>query len=276
MRRISALVVPFLLLASCGGADPTASGWETPSPSPAPDRPADYYDGTWELTEGEAPEGPLEITERWRITLAIDGKRFGGLSACNHYGLSAKVDGDAISISGVGGTEMSCHPRVAETEARYHSALMDAETISRSGDRLVLAGPESELVFQLVPPGPLRRLTDVRWELRSLIHGRGPSAPASPANPSHPAHLYIDGDGTVRADTGCRELVGEWLVERDMILFGTWGAKDSLDTDCPEKLREQSDAIIGLGDGFTYEIDGRTLTVFGRFSPTGLEFRAAR
>lgn len=271
IRCTPGLVLLFLLSASCGPADRAASGGKTPSPTPPP---RVSYDGTWELVEGQAPEGPIEVTERWRITLSIDGRKFGGLSACNHYGLSAQVEGNTISIGGVGGTDVDCHPKVADTEARYHSALVAADTIARTGDRLVIAGTDSELVFSLVPPPATGELTDVRWELRSLIHGRGPDAPVSPAHPAHPAHLYVDSDGTVEAFTGCRAFEGEWIEEGDRIVFTTWGAEDVLETDCPEELMEQNDGIIGLGDGFTFDIEGRTLTAYGRFSATGLEFAA--
>lgn len=270
--RTSGLVLLLLLLVSCGRADPAASGGDTPSPSPP--SPVSY-DGTWELVEGYAPEGPIEITERWRITLTIDGRKFGGLSACNYYGLSAEVEGSTISIGGVGGTEMGCHPKVVDTEARYHSALMAAETISRIDDHLVIAGADSKLVFGSVPPPPTRELTDVRWELQSLIHGHGPDARVTPAHRDNPAYVYFDSDGSYESSTGCREFVGKWIVEHDRITFTRIGAKDVLDTDCPDELLEQNDAIIGLGDGFTLEIEGRTLTVYGRFSDTGLEFRAA-
>lgn len=271
-RRSSGLVLLLLLCASCGGPDPAASGAKTSSPTPPP---ATSYDGTWELVEGQAAEGPIEIAERWRITLTIiDGKKFGGLSACEDYGLSAEVEGNTISIHGIGGTDRGCHPGAEDVEARYRSALLAAETISRSGDRLVIAGPESKLVFGFVPPPPTGAVTNVRWQLESLIHGRGPDAPTSPAHPDHPAYLYLDGDGTLEVSTGCREFVGEWIEEHDRIVFATYGAKNSLDTDCSEELMEQNDAMIGIGDGFTFDVEGRTLTVYGRNSVTGLEFRA--
>lgn len=266
----AALVLIALVAASCGGpSDRTGSGGEASSPSPAATA---GYDGTWELVEGHAAEGPIEITERWRITLTIDGRKLGGLSACNYYGLSSEVDGAAISIEGIGGTDMGCHPQVVETEARYHAALLAAETITRTGDRLVIAGTDAELVFSLVPPLQTEELTNVRWELRSLIHGRGPGANASPA---HPAHLYVGGDGRAEAFTGCRAFAGEWIEVDGMITFTRWGAKSIGDADCPEELTEQNDAIVGLGDGFTFDVEGRTLTVYGRFSATGLEFRAS-
>ncbi|HEV2755622.1 MAG TPA: META domain-containing protein [Actinomycetota bacterium] len=240
-----------------------ASGGGTSS-SPA------SYDGTWELVEGRAPEGPIEIRERWRITLTIDGDRWGGLSACNHYGLSANVDGDSISIGGVGGTEMGCNPQVAETEARYHSALMAVDAIERSGDTLVLSGTDAELVYGFVPPPPTAKLTDVRWNLESIIHGRGPDATATSARP---AHLYFDSDGTFEGSTGCRGLKGEWIEEADRVTFTRLSADDGT---CSDEMAEQNDAVIGLGDGFTFDIEGDTLTVYGRFSETGLQYRAAQ
>jgi heat shock protein HslJ len=259
-RCLSLLLVS--LAVSCG--DPGA-----PAPSTGGTPAAKMtYDGTWELVEGHASEGPIDMSERWRITLSIDGQRLGGLSACNHYGAAATIKGDAISIKGGGGTEMGCHPQVMETEARYHAALFAAETIERTGDSLVLAGPETELLFAFVPPPPTADLMDVRWELESLIHGDGPDATVSSANP---AHLYFSNDGSFEGSTGCRAVKGDWIEEADRVTFTYFGAKEG---DCSVGLSEQNDAVINLGDGFTFDIEGDTLTIYGRFSDLGLEYKA--
>ncbi|MEA2499527.1 MAG: hypothetical protein QOH26_1932 [Actinomycetota bacterium] len=256
------LVLVLLLLASCGEPTdkPLATG-ETSSPPVS-------YEGTWELKEGRAPEGPIEISQKWRITLTIDGDQWGGLSACNYYGLSPEVDGDAISIEGVGGTEMGCHPDVAETEARYHSALLAVDTIERSSKTLTLTGSDTALIYAFVPPPPTAELTEVRWELESIIYGDGPDGLASSA---HPAHLYFDSDGTFDGSTGCRGLDGEWIEAGDRVAFTYFGADEGK---CSQDFAEQNDAIINLGDGFTFDIEGDTLTIYGRFSDTGLQYRA--
>ena len=256
------LLVVLLLLVSCGEpvGDTRSGGGDPPSTT--------TYEGTWELAEGRAPEGPIDISERWRITLTIDGDRFGGLSACNHYGASATIEGSSISLDGIGGTDMGCHPDVAETEARYHSALLTVETIERTGETLTLTGTDASLVFGFVPPPPTAELTDVRWNLLSLIHGNGSDATASSARP---AHLYFDNDGNFKGSTGCRAIDGEWAEEDDRITFTYFGAKDG---HCSDELREQNDAIINLGDGFTFHIEGETLTINGRFSDVGVQYRA--
>lgn len=256
------LALVLLVLVSCG--ERAADGL----PSRGNSSPTASYEGTWELAQGRAPQGPIEISERWRITLTIDGDQWGGLSACNHYGLSADVDGKSISIRGVGGTEMGCHPNVEETEARYLSALLAVDTIERTGETLTLTGNKAELIYQFVPPPPTAKLTDVRWKLQSLIHGRGPDATTSSA---HPAHLYFDSAGTFDGSTGCRGLDGEWNEEGDRITFTYFGADDGK---CSDALAEQNDAIINLGDGFTFDIEGDTMTIYGRFSETGLQYRA--
>jgi heat shock protein HslJ len=251
-----------LLIVSCGEpvGDNRSGGRIAPSTT--------TYDGTWELVEGRAPEGPIGISQRWRITLTIDNDRLGGLSACNHYGASATIEGTSISIDGVGGTEMGCHPDVAETEARYHSALLAVETIERTGDTLTLDGADAKLVFGFVPPPPTRGLTDVRWELQSLIHGHGSDATASSVSPSH---LYFASDGAFEGSTGCRVVDGEWIEEADRITFTSFGAEEG---DCSDELAEQNNTIINLGDGFTFDIEGETLTIYGRFSEIGLQYRA--
>lgn len=263
MIRRAVPLLFLLLLVSCGEPAGRARSGGTPS------SPTSTYDGTWELVEGRASQGSIEITKRWRITLTIDGDQFGGLSACNHYGASATIEGSSISIDGVGGTEMGCHPDVMEAEARYHSALVAAETIQRTGDSLIIAGGDAELIFGFVPPPPTAQLTDVRWELQSLIHGHGPDATVSSAGA---AHLYFHSDGTFKGSTGCRAIEGDWVEEADRITFGYFGAKGD---DCSGDLEEQNAEIINLGDGFTFDITGQTLTIYGRFSETGLEFRVS-
>lgn len=163
---------------------------------------------------------------------------------------------------------MGCHPEVMQTETRYHSALRAVETIERTGDTLVLVGADAELVYRFVPPPPTAELTDVRWELESLINGHGPDATVSSADP---AHLYFESDGTLEGTTGCREIEGEWAEEADRITFTYFAAEG----DCSdEALVVQNNAIINLGDGFTFDIEGETLTIYGRFSEIGLEYRA--
>jgi heat shock protein HslJ len=262
MTRVIAAAVVLFPLISCGepgGPRPSARG--TPK--------ATSNDGTWELVQGRAPEGAIGISDRWRITLTIEGDRWGGLSACNHYDLSPDVDGTSISVTGLGGTEMGCRADVAETEARYHSALLASDTIERAGETLTLTGPESKLVYRFVPPPPTAELTDVRWKLKSLIRGDGPEAVASEA---HPADLHFDADGTFRGSTGCRRLEGEWIEEGDRVRFTYFAADEG---NCSDDLEEQNDAIIALGDGFTFEIDDDAMIAQGRFSDVRLQYRAA-
>lgn len=258
----TALAVVLLGLVACGepAEDRPSAGGASSSPA--------SYEGTWELVEGSAPEGAIEISRRWRITLTVAGEEWGGLSACNYYGLSADVDGDAISVRGVGGTEMGCHPEAMETETRYHSALMSIETIKRSGNTLTLEGPDAELVFAFVPPPPFAELTNVRWELESLIHGFGPDAMVSNA---HPSHLHFTDDGTFEGSTGCRAVEGDWIEQADRVTFTYFGAKEG---HCSPALSEQNDAVLNLGDGFTFAITGDTLTIYGRFSDLRLEYKA--
>lgn len=266
MRWILAALTS-LLVGACGGP-PSDAGSDS---SPSHDDPATRsvsYDGTWELVEGYAPEGPVEISERFRITLTINGGRWGGLSACNYYGASATVDGTSISVGGIGGTEMGCRPEAAEREARYQAALMAAETIERSGERLTLTGPDAALVFEFVPPPPTAKLTGVRWELESIVHGRGPDAATSEARP---AFLYFDKDGKFEGSTGCRGLKGEWAEEADRIMFLSLSADDGR---CSDEMAAQNDAVFTVTDGFTFEIEGDTLTAYGRFSDTALVYRA--
>jgi heat shock protein HslJ len=148
------------------------------------------------------------------------------------------------------------------------SALLDVTSIARQDDRLTLTGPGSELHFELLPLVPTAELTDTLWELESLIEGSGPDGVGSSA---FPAGLTLSSDGSVTGSTGCRRLEGKWVENGDEILFTELSAEGN----CQDELERQDEHVVTvLGDGFTAEIDGRTLTLFSA-GELGLVYRAA-
>ncbi len=71
-----------------------------------------------------------------------------------------------------------------------------------------------------------------------------------------PATLFLDSDGTFHASTGCRSLVGEYVLE------GSWLSSESMGggSSCPRELRMQDRLMrSAIGDGATVSIDGDQL-----------------
>jgi heat shock protein HslJ len=192
----------------------------------------------------------------------------GGIAACNEYGGDVETSGGRFRWLNGGINEMGCLPEVNETEARYVKSLGTADSIERTDDRLTLTGPNVELVYELVPESPATSITALTWNLESIIHGRGPNAPASTARP---AEMLFNSDGTFEADTGCRKLTGEWYQYGDWIGFGR---STSSEERCTGEAYAHHELLLGITDGFTFEMGNRQMTVYGRHSDTGLVFRA--
>jgi heat shock protein HslJ len=254
-----------MLLTSCRESPPPG---QPSSTAPSLPRTEKSFEGTWELISGRSPDGEIETTETYRITLTIEDGSVSGIAACNEYWGDVETSDGRFRLVKGAKNDMGCLPEVAEAETRYVESLGTADSIERTDDRLTLSGPEVELVYELVPVTPAASFTDVTWTLHSIIQGRGRSAPVSSAPP---VQAIFNGDGTFAADTGCRKVTGEWYQSGDRILFTSTTSSAER---CTGEARAHYGLILGITDSFTFEIGQRHMTVYGRHSDTGLIFRA--
>jgi len=265
VRHLISAAVVAVLLTSCGEQRPSGQ----PSPrAPSSLQSEQSFEGSWELISGRSPDGEIETTETYRITLTIEDGSMSGIAACNEYGGDVETSGGRFRWLNGGITEMGCLPEVNEAETRYVKSLGTADSIERTDDRLTLSGPEVQLVYEPVPVIPAASLTDVTWTLQSIIQGRGPDAPISRARP---VQMIFNSDGTFLADTGCRNLTGEWSQSGDRILFSSTSSSEER---CTGEARAHHELLLGITDTFTFEITPRQMTVYGRHSDTGLIFQA--
>ncbi|MFA9429752.1 META domain-containing protein [Egicoccus sp. AB-alg2] len=228
---------------------------------------------TWLLRSGSGPAGELAVPDGVRVTLQVeeDGS-VGGVSACNHYFGDAEVDGDRLRVGGLGGTEMGCDPAVMALERDYLDALGQAARLDLQADVLTITGSDIELVYDRQPDVPTAELTDTTWQLKSLLDGGGPDGTASSIMAE--AELYLDGTGTINATTGCGGLTGTWIQEGDAIrLTASRYAHGEADR-CVGDLQHEH-VLEVLGDGFTVEVEGQTLTVWALRDERGLQYQAS-
>lgn len=79
------------------------------------------------------------VAEGVEITLAINAEnRVSGRGGCNRYFGTAGIDGDSISLDGLGSTRMACPEPAMGEEQRYFAALERAASWRISGDTLYL------------------------------------------------------------------------------------------------------------------------------------------
>lgn len=229
-------------------------------------RVAAALDGEWQLQAGSNGGQPIPIPAGARITLKIDGTQVGGSAACNIYGGTLQVNGATIRISALSMTEMACRDDVMASEAAYLAALPGIATAARTGNSLVLNGPDVELSFVLVPPVADADLQVTVWVLDSLISGDAISSTVG-----EEATLQLGADGTTSGSTGCRTFSGHYTiagnqVEVTLLPYDTFGCADGLAGQDEHVL-----AVIGNGFAATIEGDRLTLTAAGK----GLGYRVA-
>jgi heat shock protein HslJ len=254
------LVVVGVLASACGEADTDAGG---------PGDDVASYLGTWELVEGSGPRGQISLPAGGRITLLIEEDSIGGIAACNMYGTgNFTIDGhDLDTRKGVSLTEMACSEELMAAESAYIDAFVAADRIDRDGDTLTLSGPHVELTYGFVPRPLTADLVGTTWVLDSLLLGSGADSVATSAEP---AELRLAEDGTVTGTTGCRRLEGTWRRNGGDIVFPILAA----DGECPDELSEQDGYVVSIGEGFTFEIEGDTLTIDPHLGEARLVYRS--
>jgi heat shock protein HslJ len=82
-------------------------------------------------------------------TIKFDGTRADGNAGCNSYGADVEVSGSTIKVGPVVQTEMACVDATAmDIEGAFVAALSAATRIEIRDGKLVIGGPQGELVFE--------------------------------------------------------------------------------------------------------------------------------
>lgn len=265
MRKLAAVALTTLLLVACAEED-AAPDRDGAAPSAPPVAAVDA-NGIWALRSGHAPSGEITIAQGTRITMEVDGDQIRGSAGCNSYGGGIAIDGDTFEAGGLALTEIGCPPDVAEAEERFVEAIGEADTIARTGRTLTLTGPDTELVFRLVPPVDPEPLTGTEWILESLVAGQTASSPVVSADP---ARLVLDEDGTFEGTTGCRSFTGGWEVSGDVVEV----TQMVFEGDCKAGAEQDSHVAAVIGAGFRAERDGNRLTLTSEKGDLGLVYRS--
>jgi len=250
VRTTALLLAGLLVLAGCsGGAAPAAP----------------EVLGEWELVSGSAAGGPLPRPAGMPATLSFEGAQLGGVSFCNHYSGGYRLDGDALTVEPLGGTEMGCDPEVMAAEAAFLGALAAADHAAVEGVELVLTGADVALRFQRPAPVVDRELAGTRWVLDTLVEGE--TAASVLAEPT----LQLAPDGTAAGSTGCRPFRGTWHVSGDVLALPDLTRDD---IGCPADLGRQDEHVLAVLDaGPRFAIAGDRLTLSAA-DGRGLSYRA--
>lgn len=272
LHRAAATLAPAaalaLALTACGGTP------DDPGSAPPGDDGMAVLDGTWQLVEGDGPEGPVPIPDQAAITLDIDGADWGGTAACNSYGGTVSVEPDGqVSLDGCAVTEMACpDPGVMEAEAAYLAALTQIDTATRDGGQLVLTGPDTRLRFAPQAPVEQAALIGTPWRLDALVEAPADDgADTSVSSVLGEAVLELGDDGRLAGSTGCNRFSGSFELDGDQLLAGPLATTRMA---CDDALTRQEQHVLAVLDGTsTLTVEGTTLTIVGD-DGRGLRFRA--
>ena len=155
IQRTLFLMGGVCLLGACANIVPPCAGKNTP--------PAAELHGThWELSRWNLPPNSMgEVRLRslpndqgQKIQVQFSGTRISGFGACNRFTGQLTEDSRGFSITQIATTRMACLSVREEIELEFLYLLNDYRTIARDGDRLLIIGPNREVLSfsQINPP----------------------------------------------------------------------------------------------------------------------------
>ncbi|MFJ8645146.1 META domain-containing protein [Streptomyces sp. NPDC093546] len=272
----SAALVALLALTACG-TEP-GSGASDGGGSGRPDVPVT---GVHWAVDSVTVDG-REHTAPARAHVQVDAKgKVTGNYGCNHFNARADIDGDTITISDPGMTEMACEGNVQSFEDALRSALDGPLKAALDKGRLTLTTAQGDtVVLSERRPAPL---TGTTWTVESLTSGQ--AASSLPAGAEGKAHFTVTEDGgkdggtnggrvrgkegSIRGNLGCNSFTATVTTEGQTITFGRVTSTRKL---CPGPAMDVERALLKVMEGTaTYTIDHRTLTLT---APDGTGFAA--
>jgi heat shock protein HslJ len=95
---------------------------------------------------GEVRLRSLPNDQGQKIQLQFSGNRMSGYSACNRFTAQIAEDTRGFQINQIATTRMACSTAREEIERDFFYLLNDYRTIARDGDRLLIIGPNREVL----------------------------------------------------------------------------------------------------------------------------------
>jgi heat shock protein HslJ len=260
----TAALVPLLALAltACGTQSKNGSGAGDGSSTVRPDVPVTGVHWTVEsvTVDGRKTAAPAGAHVR------IDSKgRAKGNFGCNHFDARATVEGDTITLSDAGMTEIGCPEPLQGFEDALKSVLTGTLKATLKDGRLTLTSTGGDTVrLGEQPPAPL---VGTKWTVNSLVSGK--AVTSLPAGTEGKATLVFGKDHSVRGNLGCNQFSAPVTTDGSTMTFGRVTSTRKL---CAGPQMELEQALLKAMKGKAgYTIDHRSLTVT---APDGTGFAA--
>ena len=210
---------------------------------------------TWQLNEGVVDGNPIDPPASHPITISFADGVASGTASCNGYGGDFQIDGNVVTLGALAITEMACEPpETMSAESLFMQGLSRVRLANVAGSKLTLSGDGVEMTFEELAPVPDADLTNTVWVLDGLIQGDSVSSVAGER-----ATLEFFTDGSLIAGTGCRTLVGSYVVNGGELIVTNLSAEG----DCPEDLQHQDSQVVTAFEGvMRVQVEGDRLTTW--------------
>ena len=233
-----ALAVALLLLTMAGCGEDSAA---------APD-PAALRGEAWVLASGVDVEG----WEQAAPSATFTEKQVSGSSGCNRFNAAYTVDGEALTLGPVAGTEMACPDPAGAVEEAFHAALGQVAAWRMDGQELVLLDDDGNELLRFAPASVAGE-----WTVTAF---RQPGSVSSPIAGTELTATFGD-DGKLSGTAGCNRYTASYRTQRGTIEIAAPGS-GRMACDTPEGVMEQERAYLdALPAAARYEVDGANLTL---------------
>lgn len=196
------------------------------------------------------------LVARSNVTLQFEAGKVAGSDGCNRYSGAYVVNGEALLVEPLAGTQMACVPELMEQAAAYTRALNEARSFRRSGKQLQLLGADGELRATL--DAQSTELAGTSWRVMAYNNGKGAVASLVQGTT---VTVVFGAEGRVSGSAGCNRYTAGYGADGANLKFTPAAATRKL---CPQPagVMEQEQAFLqALTTVATARVDGNRLTL---------------
>ena len=253
---------------------PISSGGEPSIPIPSGPLPGELQGQLWNLVSYLNSTGAMApVILGSHVTAEFKDGQLSGNSGCNSYFASYQVNGKAIQIGGVGGTEMYCNDPdgLMDQEAAYLKTLSLAASYQISGGllQIVDASGKQILVFSGKQP---TSLTGIVWKMISYNNGTGGVVSALPGIE---VTATFGEDGSLTGSAGCNRYTSSYQQDGEYLTIGPIASTFMMCSE-PDGVMDQETAYLkALETVASFELKGDRLTLRTASGAIAVEFSRA-
>ncbi|MGW0565936.1 META domain-containing protein [Streptomyces tauricus] len=277
---LSALAVTGLLATAACGTESGDGGAKDPGAASVGTRQATGLTGKqWNVDSVTADGKTQDAPAGAHVEFGKDGK-VGGNYGCNHFGATAEIEGDTITIGDdTVKTEMACTADGAMSfESKLGEAISDSTIKAEVNDDKLTLTTEDGYTVKLTAEKQAD-LYGTKWNVTGTVKvddkgdATGGSAVALASEAEGKVHLTFDEKGTVRGELGCNKVTAKATVGDGTITLGAPGTTRKM---CSDSLMDTERSLLKLfGGTVKYQLKGGKLTLTSE-NGAGLEAVAAK